>query len=297
MEVPTDPELRLRLETAEKQLARLQRQVDRRLKSLEEVRRRLQRRGEQNTRLKAALAHAREMIDQIGGFTLDVFPDLPMPEDLRRAVAAVRAERLSYLTEPQLESLAKCVLESEVNRREGMIVEAGTALGGSAIAMAAAKSPDRPMRVYDVFGMIPPPSELDADDSRSRYDDIAGGRSKGLGDDVYYGYHQDLLGEVTASFARHGLPIEENNVSLLPGLFEDVLEIDGPVAVAHIDADWYSSTMTCLDRIAPHLTAGGRIVVDDYRHWMGCRRAVDEYFADRPEYRVEQREKVHIVRR
>ncbi len=118
-----------------------------------------------------------------------------------------------------------------------------------------------------------------------------------MGDDVYYGYHQDLLGEVTASFARHGLPIEQNNVSLVPGLFEDVLEIDGPVAVAHIDADWYSSTLTCLDRIAPHLTPGGRIVIDDYYRWSGCRRAVDEYFSDRPGYLVEKRAKVHIVRK
>jgi asparagine synthase (glutamine-hydrolysing) len=297
VEAPTEVELLRRLEAAERQVARLQAQAERRRSALDAARQRLRRRGAQLDRMKAALARARETIDEIGGFSLDVFPDLAMPEDLRQAVGAVRAERLSYLTEPQLESLAKCVLETEVSGRQGLIVEAGTALGGSAIAMAAAKSPGRPMRVYDVFGMIPPPGELDADDSHSRYDDIVGGRSTGLGDDVYYGYHQDLLSEVTASFARHGLPIEENNVSLVAGLFEDVLDIDGPVAFAHIDADWYSSTMTCLDRIAPHLTPGGRIVVDDYRHWKGCRRAVDEYFADRPEYRVEQREKVHIVRK
>ncbi len=297
MEAPTDPELTRRLEAAERQVARLQRQAEGRRVSLEAARRRSQRLGDQLDKVKASLARSREMIDEIGGFTLDVFPDLAMPDDVRRRVEAVGAERLTYLTKAQLASLAKCVLESEVNRRQGMVVEAGTALGGSAIAMAAAKSPDRPMRVYDVFGMIPPPGELDTDDSRSRYDDIAGGRSKGLGDDVYYGYHEDLLGEVTASFARHGMPIEENNVSLVPGLFEDVLDIDGPVAVAHIDADWYSSTMTCLDRIAPHVTAGGRIVIDDYYRWSGCRRAVDEYFSDRPGYRVEKRAKVHIVRK
>ena len=297
MEAPTDPELLRRLEAAERQVARLQGQADRRRASLDTARRRLQRRADQLDRLRAALDRSREMLDEVGGFTLDVFPDLAMPDDVRRRVEAVSAERLTYLTQAQLASLAKCVLESEVKGRQGMIVEAGTALGGSAIAMAAAKSPDRPMRVYDVFGMIPPPGELDTDDSRSRYDDIAGGQAKGLGDDVYYGYHEDLLGEVTASFARHGLPTEEINVSLVPGLFEDVLDIDGPVAVAHIDADWYSSTMTCLDRIAPHLTVGGRIVIDDYYRWSGCRRAVDEYFSDRPGYRVEKRAKVHIVRK
>jgi hypothetical protein len=41
---------------------------------------------------------------------------------------------------------------------------------------------------------------------------------------------------------------------------------------------------------------GGRIVIDDYFMWSGCREAVDEYFADRPGFRVERRAKVHIVR-
>ena len=44
------------------------------------------------------------------------------------------------------------------------------------------------------------------------------------------------------------------------------------------------------------LVPGGRIVLDDYWAWSGCRRAVDEYFTDRPGYVVERRAKVHVVR-
>ncbi len=145
MEAPPDPELLRRLEAAERQVARLQRQADRRRDSLDAARRRSQRLSERLDNVKASLDRSKETLEEVGGFTLDVFPDLAIPDDLRRRVEAVRAERLTYLTQAQLESLAKCVLETEVNRRQGIIVEAGTALGGSAIAMAAAKSPDRPM--------------------------------------------------------------------------------------------------------------------------------------------------------
>ena len=85
-------------------------------------------------------------------------------------------------------------------------------------------------------------------------------------------------------------------MALVQGLFQDTLTIEGPVALAHVDGDWYESTMTCLERIAPRLVPGGRIVIDDYFMWSGCRAAVNEYFANRSGYRIEKRAKVHIVR-
>ena len=77
------------------------------------------------------------------------------------------------------------------------------------------------MKVYDVFGMIPPPGERDGEDVHRRYATIVEGRSKGIGGETYYGYRDELLTEVTESFARHGLPIADNNVELIQGLFED----------------------------------------------------------------------------
>ena len=74
--------------------------------------------------------------------------------------------------------------------------------------------------------------------------------------------------------------------------------MDEPAALAHIDADWYQSVMTCLERIEPHLSPGGVLVIDDYDHWSRCRKAVDEYFADkRDRYFFLRRSRLHIVRR
>jgi asparagine synthase (glutamine-hydrolysing) len=68
------------------------------------------------------------------------------------------------------------------------------------------------------------------------------------------------------------------------------------VAVAHLDGDWYESTLTCLECIVPYLAPGGCLVIDDYDHWSGCRKAIDEFFADRQGFVQERRERLHIVK-
>jgi hypothetical protein len=221
---------------------------------------------------------------------------IALPPEVEETIARVRAEHLTYLKPPNLRELAAIVRELEHDQVPGLVVEAGTALGGSAIVLAAAKAAERPMKVYDVFGMIPAPSEQDGADVHSRYEKIAGGDARGVGGETYYGYRDDLYSEVTESFRRLGVPVDERNVELVKGLFEDTIRLDEPVAFAHLDGDWYESTMTCLERIAPLVVPGGRIVLDDYYAWSGCRAAVDEYFEDRDGFRLEHRAKLHVVR-
>ncbi|MFI5622602.1 class I SAM-dependent methyltransferase [Nocardioides sp. NPDC051685] len=240
-------------------------------------------------RLRAETIRTRESVR-------DPLADLPLPAEVRTVLDGVRAEHLTYLKPENLQVLARQVLDADLQDRPGLIIETGAALGGSAIVMAAAKDPKRPMKVYDVFGMIPEPSERDGQDVHQRYRTIVSGASKGIGGETYYGYRDNLYDEVSESFARHGIKPAEHNVELVQGLFQDTLRIDEPVAFAHLDGDWYESTMTCLERIVPHLVVGGRIVLDDYFHYSGCRDAVDEYFQDRSGFRLERRMKLHVVR-
>ncbi len=242
------------------------------------------------TKLRRTRAQLRDARAQLADATYD------LPPAVEQTIERARAEHLTYLRRNDLRELATIVADADANQLPGLIVEAGTARGGSAIVMAAAKAPTRPMKVYDVFGMIPAPSEHDGADVHRRYETIAGGEAKGVGGDTYYGYRDDLYEEVKDSFGRLGVPVDEHNVQLVQGLFEDTIDLDEPVAFAHLDGDWYESTMTCLQRIAPLLTPGGRIVLDDYDHWSGCRMAVDEYFADRPGYRLEHKSKLHVIR-
>ena len=254
-------------------------------------------------RLRARVADQKERIEALRAelalsrnSVRDVDPDLRLPPEVTRVVEAVLAENLSYLTPPNLAALARLVVRTERLGLEGLIIEAGTALGGSAIAMAAAKNPLRGMKVYDVFGMIPEPSERDGQDVLDRYEKISAGQSRGIRGETYYGYREDLLGEVTESFRRHGVEPASHGVELVQGLFQDTIDLDEPVALAHLDGDWYDSTMVCLERIAPLLVPGGRLVLDDYYFWSGCREATNDYFANRPGFRLEHRAKLHVVR-
>jgi len=213
-------------------------------------------------------------------------------------INAVMADALTYLEEAALEDLHGQVRRIEEQAVPGLLIEAGCALGGSAIVLAAAKSPLRQLNVYDVFGVIPAPSERDGQDVLDRYQVIMSGQSEGIAGQKYYGYEENLFDKVTQSFAHHGLPIAANNVHLIKGLFQDTLQIQEPVALAHVDGDWYESVTVCLQRIAPHLSPGGVLVIDDYGAWSGCRQAVDEYFRDKSgDFEFVQRSRLHIVRK
>lgn len=234
------------------------------------------------------------MLTSIHRFTKRLFFDRSFPPIVR----AVRAESLTYLDDRALGDLFGRVETIEKSGTSGVLIEAGCALGGSAIVIAKAKSKARPFYVYGMFGMMPPPSDRDGTDVHERYEVIKSGKSAGINSEKYYGYEENLLEKVIENFRGHGVPVAANNVHLVKGLFQDTLHMNEPVAFAHIDCDWYESTLTCLQRIEPHLVRGGALVIDDYDAWSGCRRAVDEYFVGKErEYEFIRKSRLHIVRK
>lgn len=191
----------------------------------------------------------------------------------------VRARRLTYLTPRRLLALQTCAEEVHAGGVPGDFLECGVALGGSAILLASMKGEDRTFHGYDVFGLIPAPGPNDPPEAHARHAEITSGASPGLGGDVYYGYQDDLLGQVTEAFADFGITVGDD-VQLHRGLFDDTLSVEGPVALAHVDSDWFDPVDTCLRRIGPQLSPGGRIVLDDYFDYGGCRKAADAFVAE-----------------
>jgi O-methyltransferase len=199
------------------------------------------------------------------------------PRAVREAWSRVRAEHLSYTTDRQLHQLLAVVQRTAPSG--ALILEAGCARGGSSILMCAAKLPQRPMRVYDLFEMLPPPSEQDGEDMKARYAEITAGKAMGLDGGQYYLYEDDLLATVTNNFARYGYTVESNNIQLIKGKVQDTLTVAEPVALAHIDVDWYEPVSACLERVMPHLIVGGAVALHAYSDWSGCRKATDAYFS------------------
>jgi len=77
------------------------------------------------------------------------------------------------------------------------------------------------------------------------------------------------------------------NVRLYQGIFPTTAQ---PVeqrsfALVHIDVDIYTSVLSCCEFFYPRMQRGGIMVFDDYGFWScpGAKKAVDEFFADKPE--------------
>jgi O-methyltransferase len=190
----------------------------------------------------------------------------------------VLEENLTYLAPRKLLRLERCIAELDRDGVPGCLVETGMALGGSGIVIAS-HAENRAFHGYDVFGMIPPPGPNDPPEVHERYRVIASGESSGIGGEEYYGYRDDLYDQVVAAFERHGLAIDGTARRLHRGLFEDTLRLSEPVALVHIDCDWYEPVMLCLQRLYPLLSVGGFVIADDYFDWEGARRACDEFLS------------------
>ena len=209
-------------------------------------------------------------------------------------IKKVRRKGLTYLEVNALLDLQDSVEYADANNIDGIICECGVALGGSSIILANAKNQSRSLELYDSFETMPPPTEKDGVDAHQRFETIKDGKSTGLKGELYYGYEKDLLSKVKENI-RSLVPTEKNkNIKYFKGFYEDSLKINEPVALAHIDCDWYSSVWTCLKEIEPHLSTGGVLIIDDYYHYSGCKKAVDDYFKDKSGYEFKNKTRLQI---
>lgn len=74
-------------------------------------------------------------------------------------------------------------------------------------------------------------------------------------------------------FAQDAVP-DIPGATLVPGLFEDTLpafvaEHSSPIALLHLDADLYSSTVTVLEQLGSLLVPGSVVVLDEYFNFPG----------------------------
>lgn len=212
------------------------------------------------------------------------FPDPTPPGQLKETISCVR-NGMTFFTLEKLEDRARLV--QSLSHVDGAIVEAGVALGGTAILVTMIAS-GRPVHLYDVFGMIPPPDDTrDTSDAIERYSAIQSGSSRGFGNSTYYGYMDDVLSKVKKNFETCHVPYEEC-VAFHAGYVEDTMkDIDFDIAYLHCDTDFYSAVYHCLVDGAPHVQVGGYIVVDDYFAYGSAKNAFHDFFRQINESHVE----------
>jgi O-methyltransferase len=142
----------------------------------------------------------------------------------------------------------------------GALVDCGSWNGGSTVLLSSG-APDRPVYAFDSFEGLPEPGALDGDDSAGQAGFCLGSEAK--------------VRRAFAGFAP------DSDLRIRAGWFEDTFpsaaqEID-QVAVLHCDGDWYDSVLLSLETFYPKVPSGGYVMIDDYGHWIGARRATDEF--------------------
>ena len=150
----------------------------------------------------------------------------------------------------------------------GDFAECGVYRGGTALLCARtlreAGMPDTPLHLFDTFEGMPAEAAGDP-----------GGHAPGQFGDTSLAAVQALLAEY---------PSVRFHPGLIPATLADVG--DREFAFVYLDLDLYQATLEALRFFYPRIVSGGVFVGDDYgfpRYRNAARRAVDEFFSDKPE--------------
>lgn len=152
----------------------------------------------------------------------------------------------------------------------GDIVECGVWQGGN-IILARLLSPDRVCWLYDTFCGMPEPSPLDTKRNGWPAKNGWSANAKTVAS------RESVVANLRATDVWH-----DERIRLVEGMVEQTLLVTAnlprAIAVLRLDTDWHSSTKIELEILWPLLAPGGVLIVDDYGHWLGAKKAVDDYF-------------------
>lgn len=200
--------------------------------------------------------------------------------DLREPAfeSALRTCRAATMTSTErlyaLHSAVRYVVEARI---PGDFVECGVWRGGSvmmiALTLKSLGVTDRDIYLFDTFTGPPSPTEADVDFSGiSAVDQEQQGIVWPKAD----------VEEVRANLVVTGYAMDRFHI--VPGDVLQTIPRAAPnrLALLRLDTDWYESTRHELDHLFPRLEPRGALIIDDYGHYRGARRAVDNYLARQP---------------
>jgi O-methyltransferase len=155
----------------------------------------------------------------------------------------------------------------------GCIVECGTWRGGMAAGLATIGGAQHDYYFFDSFAGLPAAGDEDGAEAK-RWQATRDGRPD----------HDNCFASRTEfDQTMNAVHIPAERIHVFEGLFEDSFRIAKvlPIAILRLDADWYSSTMLCLETFWERLLPRALVIIDDYYAWEGCRKAVHAFLARR----------------
>ena len=171
----------------------------------------------------------------------------------------------------RIEGLHTALQSVHENKIAGDFVECGIWKGGNIVI--AKKFFDSVNNIknflcYDTFEGMTEPGEFDGKKAHKTWQ----GKSK----------CEAGIEEVIEVFKFHNLL--DDRIKFIKGDVRKTLldknNLPDSISILRLDTDFYDSTLIELELLYPRLTPGGYLIVDDYGHWHGSRRAVNEYFGE-----------------
>ncbi|WP_416437474.1 TylF/MycF/NovP-related O-methyltransferase [Phnomibacter sp. MR] len=186
------------------------------------------------------------------------------------------------MTSPErLYALHKAVLYTIEKNLPGDFVECGVWRGGSSMMIALTLQQlgvhNRQLYLYDTFEGMSEPTEADKDIAGGDAAQLLATHNKTAGIWAY----ADLQ-DVQQNMQLTGYPAA--HIHYVQGKVEDTIPATIPAAIAllRLDTDWYESTKHELIHLYPLLAPQGALIIDDFGHWQGAKKAVLEYFDKQP---------------
>ena len=164
----------------------------------------------------------------------------------------------------------------------GDFVECGVWRGGSAMLMALTllkfKQANRKIYLFDTYEGMSAPTEDDVDIHRRKASDQLEATTTEKQNSIWCLATYDTVQQNVIS-----TNYPADNFKLIKGMVEDTIPANNPgqLALLRLDTDWYASTKHELTHLFPLLAGKGVLIIDDYGHWQGARKAVDEYIAEK----------------
>jgi O-methyltransferase len=176
-----------------------------------------------------------------------------------------RIQPYTLVSREKLAALCRLIATLDRDRVPGAIVECGVFKGGAAAVMSSEAGGRRDLYLFDSFEGLPPPGAEDGALARQQFQP---------------GWCASTVDDVRRAFTVAGA--SSAGLHIVKGWFAETFprtELP-PIALLHIDADWYDSVRLCLETWYDRIMPGGYVVLDDYGRWEGCTRAADEFLRE-----------------
>ena len=217
------------------------------------------------------------------GYNISKIKKDEYPIDISKETLKIYKEVEPY-TATSLErvnALLQSVVYITENNIDGEIVECGVWKGGSCMAVAIKlmqlEEKKREIWLYDTFeGMTEPTNDDVEIETGKKGKELLEGINKNTDKYNMWAYAPKEL--VIKNMKKTQYPTD--NIKYITGKVEKTLKERKPnkIALLRLDTDWYESTKAELEELYPHVVKDGIVIIDDYGHFEGAKRAVDEYF-------------------